>query len=92
MPGFAFNYEKGRLYPGKDLKNKSARIITTVDAPRFYYLFFGHPGLKALKYGTLKFCGFKKVSTNIIGSIRSNIKTKKEKWLKIVEKYAQNGL
>ncbi len=58
LPGFAFQYRENSLLWDKLLKGKSARIITTLDQPRWYYtLVYGKPSVNQLKRSTLLFCG-----------------------------------
>jgi NAD(P)H dehydrogenase (quinone) len=71
LPNFAFKYRKGSAFQDKLLKGKTARIITTMDAPTFYYqLMYRSPGTNALKRATLHFCGVKPVHVTPIGRMR----------------------
>ncbi|QDT39908.1 NAD(P)H-dependent oxidoreductase [Stratiformator vulcanicus] len=69
------------------LGGRSARIITTMDAPPWAHrLLFGAPGVKAIKYATLRFCGIKPVKTKLIGSVKGSTPSRREKWLSSVER------
>lgn len=82
LPGFAFQYEKGKLIPKKLLPGKTARIIMTMDTPPWYYLLIqGAPAIKQLKITTLKFVGFNSVKSKMIGPIISSTKEARSKWL-----------
>ena len=62
IPGEAFT-EAGESYCGL-LKNKTAHLLTTMDAPGWVYRFiYRSPGISALKQSVLKFCGFAAVRT-----------------------------
>mgnify|MGYP000013953095 FL=1 len=82
LPGFAFQYEKGKLIPKKLLKGKTARIVLTMDTPPWYYfLIQGAPAIRQLKVATLKFVGFKSVKSKMIGPVISSTKESRSKWL-----------
>ncbi len=70
LPGFAFSYEHGYL-PKQLLKNKSARIIVTMDAPALYdSLFLGSAGITLVKKSILQFCGINPVKVTKISRLR----------------------
>jgi NAD(P)H dehydrogenase (quinone) len=71
LPGFAFKYRENSVWWDKLLAGKTARIITTLDQPGWYYrLAFGRPSVNQLKKSTLQFCGIKPVKVTYIGPIR----------------------
>ena len=87
LPGFAFQYEKGKLMPKKLLQGKTARIVMTMDTPPWYYfLVQGAPAIRQLKTATLKFVGFKSVKSKMIGPIISSTEESRSKWLNVVSK------
>ena len=87
LPGFAFQYEEGKLIPKKLLQGKTARIVMTMDTPPwYYYLIQGAPAIKQLKTTTLKFVGFNSVKTKMIGPIISATKESRLKWINDVSK------
>jgi NAD(P)H dehydrogenase (quinone) len=93
LPGFAFQYEKGNSIPKKLLQGKTARIVTTMDTPPwYYYLIQGAPAIKQLKVTTLKFVGFNSVKSKMIGPIISSTKESRSKWVSDISKlgYAAN--
>lgn len=93
LPGFAFQYEKGKTIPKKLLKGKTARIFMTLDTPPWYYfLVQGAPAIKQLKTATLKFVGFKSVKNKMIGPIISSTQSARKRWINEVSKlgYAAN--
>jgi NAD(P)H dehydrogenase (quinone) len=86
LPNFAFKYRKGSPFQDKLLKGKTARIITTMDAPTLYYqLMYRSPGTNALKRATLHFCGVKPVSVTAIGRMRYLSEDARKGWLEKVK-------
>ncbi len=82
LPGFAFQYEKGKLIPKKLLLGRTARIVMTMDTPPWYYfLIQGAPAIKQLKTTTLKFVGFKSVKSKMFGPIINSTKESRSKWV-----------
>ena len=81
IPGFAYKYQKGSAFPEKLLKGRTARLITTMDAPKFYYaLVYRQAGHNAMKRATLLFCGVKPVRISAFGNVRGSSPEKREKW------------
>lgn len=86
LPSFAFKYREGSLLWDKLLKGKTARIITTMDAPKWYYrLIAKRPGITSVKKGVLEFCGVKPVRTTSFAPIKTADKSKLLVWIKKVE-------
>jgi putative NADPH-quinone reductase len=86
VPKFAFKYRKGSAFQEKLLKGKTARIITTMDAPTLWYqLVFRSPGTNALKRATLHFCGVKPVHVTSIGQIRNLNEGQRKRWLEKIQ-------
>lgn len=86
LPGFAFKKRPGSLWWDKFLKGKSARIITTMDQPTWYYRWFNkQPSHIAMKKLTLQFCGFNTVKITDIGPIRLSKESFRQRWLQKVE-------
>ncbi|MBP6516364.1 MAG: NAD(P)H-dependent oxidoreductase [Chitinophagales bacterium] len=89
LPGFVFQYRENSVWWDKLLSGKSARIITTLDQPSWYYwLMFGRPSVNQLKKSTLEFCGVKPVKVSYVGPIRNSTAEFREKQL---EKILQLG-
>lgn len=87
LPGFAFQYEKGKLIPKKLLKGKTALIVMTMDTPTWYYsLIQGAPATKQLKTTILKFVGFNCIKSKMIGPIINSTKESRSKWVNEVSK------
>lgn len=87
LPGFAFKYKENpnRVTWESYLKGKTAHLISTMDAPPFFYkLFIGNPGGKAMK-AALSFCGIKMTKQTYFGSVKLSNENKRKKWLNEVE-------
>lgn len=86
LPGFAFKYRPNSVFWDKLLTGKTARIITTLDQPGWYYrLFFGQPSVNQLKKAVLQFCGITPVKTTFIGIVKTADQHQRDKWLAQVE-------
>ncbi|MGL4609786.1 MAG: NAD(P)H-dependent oxidoreductase [Trueperaceae bacterium] len=89
LPNFAFKYRKGSPFPEKLLKGKTARIITTMDAPvLWHYAVTRSPGINALKRATLHFCGVNPVKVTAFGQLRYSSEVKRKGWLEKIETLA----
>ena len=87
LPGFAFKKIENSLWWDKLLKGKSARIISTLDQPAwFYWLVNKQPSNQAMKKLVLQFCGIKPVKVTTIGPIRLSKDSFRQKWLIKIEK------
>lgn len=86
LPGFTFQYREDSPFVDKLMKGKTARVITTMDAPIWYYrLAYGNTGHKAIKRVILGFCGFK-VKFFTMGSLKNSSDQQRQKWLDKAEK------
>lgn len=91
LPGFAFKYRENSAFWDKYLTGKSARMIVTMDAPAWYnFLVYGNAGQKAMKRGTLQFCGIKPVKVTTIGGVKDMKKEQLTNWLTRVEKLGES--
>ena len=82
LPGFAFQYRENSSMWDKLLKGRSARIITTLDYPIWYYRFFvGNPSVTQLKKTTLEFCGIKPVKVSYFGPVKGSNENTRKNWL-----------
>lgn len=85
LPGFAFKKRENSLFWDKYLTGRSARIISTLDQPAWFYkLINGAPTDKAVKRMTFSFCGISPTRITNIGPIRNSTPKFREKWLKKV--------
>ncbi|WP_316836283.1 NAD(P)H-dependent oxidoreductase [Pedobacter nutrimenti] len=82
LPGLTYKYKDNSVWWDKLLTGKTARIITTIDQPAWYYRFvYGNSGINQLKKSTLEFCGIKPVKVTTIGVIKTSDNEKREQWL-----------
>jgi len=87
LPGFAFKYREKGIMIDKLLKGKTARMMVTMDSPKWYYsLFLRNPGHNSMKRGVLEFCGIKPVKITSFDMVRSSDENKRKKWLAKAEK------
>ncbi|MDA3928181.1 MAG: NAD(P)H-dependent oxidoreductase [Prolixibacteraceae bacterium] len=92
LPGITYNPSKGIKWE-KLLKGKTARLISTMDAPLWYNKFYyKHPANNAMKKATLQYCGVGKVKTTEFSPIKSSTVEKREKWITKVEKMGLSGI
>lgn len=86
LPNFAFEYHQKGPFWDKLLKGKTARIIVTMDSPKWYYwLINKSAGHNAMKIGVLNFCGIKPVKITVFSPMKSSNDKKRKKWLDEVE-------
>jgi putative NADPH-quinone reductase len=84
-PGFAFSDKQRGRWRVKFLSGKSARIVVTMGMPALVYRwYFRAHSLKSLQRNILKFVGFRRVRSTIIGSAGSLSRAQREAWLKSV--------
>ena len=86
LPDFAFKYHIKDPFWDKLLKGKTARLIVTMDTPKWYYwLVNKNAGHHSIKIGILKFCGIKPVKITSFAPVKSANDKKRKKWLEEVE-------
>lgn len=86
LPGFAFKKRPNSLWWDKLLKGRTARIISTMDQPAWYYwLIYKMPSTNAIKKLTLEFCGIKPVKVSSIGPLKNSKESFRTKWLERIE-------
>lgn len=92
LPGFAFRKRENSVWWDKLLTGKSARIISTLDQPAWYYwLVYRRPSHHAMKQLTLHFSGIRPVRTTTIGPLRLSTDTYRQKWLTTIEQLGRQG-
>ena len=81
-PGFAFSTLKLGRWPVKFMSGKSARIVVTMGMPAFWYRwYFRAHSLRSLQRNILRFVGFRRVRTTIVGSVASLTREQREAWM-----------
>ena len=82
LPNFAFKYRENSPFWDKLLTGKTARLIVTMDTPRWYYWLINRSaGHNAMKIGVLEFCGIKPVKITVFTPIKSSDDKKRKQWL-----------
>lgn len=83
LPGIAYESIPGSIRWKKLLSGRSARIITTLDQPGWYYrLVYGRPSVNQLRRSILHFCGIRPVRVSYFGIVKTSRPRQREKWLK----------
>jgi NAD(P)H dehydrogenase (quinone) len=86
VPNFAFTYREDSSFWDKLLTDKTARLIITMDTPKWYcFLININAGHNAMKIGVLEFCGIKPVKITSFAPVKSSDEIKRNKWLAEVE-------
>ena len=92
LPGFAFNYQNGRLFPQRHLTGRSVRVIYTQGSPRWVMRFFLRDSFwKGFSRGVLLFCGFFPIKRTVFGKAPFATKKKRQRWLKQVRRLGIKG-
>ncbi|WP_447783468.1 NAD(P)H-dependent oxidoreductase [Pseudomonas germanica] len=83
LPGFAFKYRKGKAFPDKLLKGRTAHLLVTMDTPPWYYRwFYRMPGLHQVRKTTLEFCGIRPLRTLTFGPVLGSSDHQRKAWLR----------
>jgi putative NADPH-quinone reductase len=81
-PGFAFSTLKLGRWRVKFMSGKSARVVVTMGMPGlFYRWYFRAHSLRSVQRNILRFVGFRRVRSTIIGSAGSMTREQREAWL-----------
>ncbi|HAL64690.1 MAG: NAD(P)H dehydrogenase (quinone) [Bacteroidetes bacterium 38_7] len=87
LPGFSFKYHENSLRWDKLLTEKSARLIVTMDSPKWYYsIIYKSPGHNSIKRALLEFCGIRPVKTTSFSKVKLSDEKTRQHWLDKVEK------
>lgn len=87
LPGFAFKYRENSPFWDKLLKGKTARLIVTMDSPKWYYFFMTKsPGHNSMKKAILEFCGIKPVKITSFSPVKSSNEKQRKVWIEKVIK------
>ena len=82
LPGFAFKYRQGKVFPDKLLKGRTAHLLVAMDtAPGYYKWVYWMPGLHQMRKHTLAFCGIKPLTTLMFGPVLTSTTTQRQRWL-----------
>lgn len=92
VPGWAFRYEPGAALPTRLLAGRTARVITTMDSPGWWYALMHHRAIHgAFVKGTLRFVGFQAEITTIHGTRALGVEAR-ARWIGRVEEQARADL
>lgn len=81
-PGFAFSTLKLGRWPVKLLSGKSARIVVTMGMPAFVYRWYYRAhSVRSLQRNILRFVGFRRVRTTLIGGVGALNSASRARWL-----------
>jgi putative NADPH-quinone reductase len=81
-PGFAFSTLRLGRRPVKFMSGKSARIIVTMGMPAaLYRWYYRAHSVRSLRRNILKFIGFRRVRSTLIGSPATMTRRERVKWL-----------
>ncbi|GEP40923.1 hypothetical protein BGE01nite_02140 [Brevifollis gellanilyticus] len=79
--GFAFQERDDGEYEGL-LQGRSATMISTLDTPLWVYRWIlGAPSVRALRDGTLGFCGIRPVKVRLLSILRDSTPEMRRRWL-----------
>ena len=91
LPGIAFRYRENSVWWDKLFSGKTARIITTLDQPSWYYrLFFGRPSVNQLKKSVLQFCGISPIKVTYVGIVKKSTEKQRLKWVNEIFKLGKS--
>ncbi len=89
-PGFAFSTRQLGRWPVKFLSGKTARIVVTMGMPALIYRwYFRAHSLRSLQRNILKFVGFRRVRSTIIGGAGNMTSARRQEWLNDVRSLGQ---
>lgn len=90
LPGYAFSYRKGQALPDALLKGRSARVVTTMDSPSFWYQLWHRSAVHAsVVNATLKFVGFGPVKSSTLYRQKDLSAEARRKFLRNVERLGE---
>ena len=82
LPGVAFRYRKDSVWWDRLLTGRSARVLTTMDTPPWYYRWvYRMPGHQQVRRTILEFCGIRPVKITALGPVRSSSPAQRDAWL-----------
>ncbi|MBT13294.1 MAG: NADPH:quinone reductase [Oceanospirillaceae bacterium] len=77
LPGFAFRYRDHSVLWDKLLSGKSARVLVTMDTPKWYYRFiYRQPGHQQIRRTILGFCGVRPVRISSFAIVKTSTNKK----------------
>ncbi len=93
LPSITFEYISNSIMHKKLLTNKTARLIITMDAPKWYYKYYvKQPAVNALKKGTLQFCGINPVKVTYFSPLKRSSLAQRTNWLNSIKSIAAKDI
>lgn len=91
-PGFAFSTLKLGRGPVKFMSGKSARIVVTMGMPGAWYRWYYRAhSVRSLRRNILKFIGFRRVRSTLIGSAGSLTRDERGRWLDTMRNFGRSA-
>ncbi|MFV0417774.1 MAG: NAD(P)H-dependent oxidoreductase [Dysgonomonas sp.] len=91
LPGFTFEYQEKSPFPIKLLTGKTSEIISTMDAPVWYYKWIVKDiGGKMIRRDIGAFCGIKNRRTTYLATIKTSTPEQRNQWLDKAEKLGKS--
>ncbi|MET4615332.1 NAD(P)H dehydrogenase (quinone) [Stenotrophomonas sp. 2619] len=92
LPGVAFRYRADSVWWDRLLAGRSARVITTLDTPPWYFRWvYRMPGHQQIRRTILEFCGIRPVKISGFGPVRSASAAQREAWLQQAEQLGRQA-
>lgn len=93
LPGWAFAYAPGKALPKGLLAGRSARVVTTMDSPSWWYSLWHFRAIHgAFVNGTLRFVGLAPIETGVLYETRTRTPVQRDRWLAAVRAMAVRDL
>jgi putative NADPH-quinone reductase len=92
QPGFGFRYRRDSALWERLLGGRSARLITTLDTPGWYFRWiWGAPAHRQMRHTVLGFCGIQPVRLTALAPIRGSTPAQRQRWLDHVSALGHQG-
>jgi NAD(P)H dehydrogenase (quinone) len=92
QPGFGFRYRRHSSLWDRLLSGRSARLITTLDTPGWYFRWvWGAPAHRQMRHTVLGFCGIRPVRLTALAPIRGSAPAQRQRWLDHVSALGHQG-
>lgn len=92
LPGFAFRYQQGKVFPVQLLKGRTAQLLVTTDTPPWFFRwFYRAPAIHQMKKTTLELCGVRPVKVLLMGPVLNSTDKQRQKWLQRVAAFAKRA-
>src|SRR5690606_33999396 len=86
LSGWAFRYREKNPLPEGLLRGRSARLVTTMDSPGFWYTLWHRRAVhRSMINATLKFVGFGPVTSTTLYRVRERSPAVLEQWIQRLE-------